>query len=265
MDWIKYRTNLTDAPEVIRMAAQLHADAYAITGRLMKLWSWATDHTADGHVVGVTRDWVDCHVHMSGFASAMIAAGWLVESETGLSFPNWDRHLSDGAKSRALATERKRASRICHGDSVTKAGPEKRREEKRRSKDQKTGAASPQLFGESEPEPVQPAELAFPPELDTPAFRAAWDEYVDHRRKSNIKPLKPHSVVGKFAEMAKWGEAAALESIRQSVDNGYAGLFPPKPLQAAGGTRGDPLASARLRRASTAQGEYATPIKVREI
>ena len=265
MAWIKYTTTLHDCPEVVRMAETLGAEVYSITGRLMKLWTWATDHTTNGDARGVTKAFLDRHVEMPGFSDAMISVGWLTANAKGVTFPKWESHLSNGAKARALTQNRNKSLRSRDAASVTEASPDKRREEKRRSKDKKTSAASPQLFGEPEPEPAQPAELAFPPELDTPAFRAAWDEYTTYRRERKLPKLQARSVASKFAEMAKLGEPAALESIRQTIANGWTGTFAPKTFQGAAGTRGDPLASARLRRASTAQGEYATPIEVREI
>lgn len=129
MSWIKYQTHLHECPEVVRLASGLHTDVYGITGRLMKLWAWATQHSTDGKV-NVGADWIDEYVSMPGFASAMMAAGWLQIDADSVTFPLWDRHLSNGAKSRAMDAERKKVSRKCPDANRTKFGPDKRREEK---------------------------------------------------------------------------------------------------------------------------------------
>ena len=48
-----------------------------------------------------------------GFGAALVRVGWLVETGEGLSFPRFDRHCSDTAKSRALDAKRKAAERAC--------------------------------------------------------------------------------------------------------------------------------------------------------
>jgi hypothetical protein len=62
-------------------------------------------------------------------------AGWLELPETGIKFPNFDRHNSRPAKTRALGARRSKTSRKrnanSNAESVTEPLPEKRREEKR--------------------------------------------------------------------------------------------------------------------------------------
>lgn len=110
-DWIKMRIDLQDAPAVVAMAAELGMDEYAIVGRLHKLWGWADRHLTDGHAKRVTQIWIDQKVSCSGFAAAMESAGWISFDETGLTFPEFDKHNGKGAKTRAEATERKQVSR----------------------------------------------------------------------------------------------------------------------------------------------------------
>lgn len=72
------------------------------------------------------------------------------------------------------------------------------------------------------------SECEYPPPLNTPAFRAAWADWLAYRRERKLSVLKPRSVETKLAELSMWGEAAAIASIRQSIGNGWHGLFPPK-------------------------------------
>lgn len=94
-------------------------------------------------------------------------------------------------------------------------------------------------------------ETAFPVGLDSAGFRAAWLDWLAYRREAKLGKWKPRTVSAKLAEMAGWGEAAAIESIRSSIANGWQGLFEPKV--AAGATfaqirpqpKVDPLPDAR--------------------
>lgn len=136
-DWIKMRTALADDPAVICMADRLGMEEFAVVGRLHHLWSWADSQSRDGHAVGVTGKWLDRYVQRDGFAAAMVAVGWLVESDQGLAFPNFERHNGETAKARGLAANRqqKRRSSVTPGKEQM-SRPERdegvTREEKRR-------------------------------------------------------------------------------------------------------------------------------------
>lgn len=176
-DWIKMRIDLADDPAVISMAAKLGVEEFAVVGRLHKLWSWADRHSVDGHAVGVTQTWIDRHVACDGFAQAMMDAGWLSVDNSGLIFPNFDRHNGESAKKRGLSTERTRKAR-----SVTQSATQmsrsqrdtsvyQRREEKSNSSEivdnqQGDAAASARAVFEK---PKQPGAAA----LAADAMRAA--------------------------------------------------------------------------------------------
>lgn len=215
MAWIKYTTTLHDSPRVVRMSDALECDVYAITGRLMKLWTWASDHTSDGNAVGVSKSFVDRYVGFPGFADAMIVVGWLVQTSGGIVFPEWDKHLSNGAKSRAIDSERKKVSRFCPDSNRTELGLDKRREDKRRTKDKKTEAAPPRSDSVSLP-------------FDSPEFKAAWANWLAYRTERRLAKLAPSSVTAQLAKFAAWGEAASIASIAASIANGWQGLFEPK-------------------------------------
>jgi hypothetical protein len=77
------------------------------------VWEWADDNASrDGHVASVTVVTVDSLVNVTGFGAAMAnVAGWLLADDSGIYFPNYDRHNGKPAKERALAAERKRKQR----------------------------------------------------------------------------------------------------------------------------------------------------------
>jgi hypothetical protein len=143
-DWIKMRIALADDPAVISIAARLSIDEFTVVGMLHHLWGWADTQSRDGHAPGVTNVWIDRYIRHAGFAEAMISVGWLEIDDSGVTFPKFDRHNGETAKTRALAAERKRnqrskvtedegqMSRSERDTSVTRE--EKRREEKKEIK-----------------------------------------------------------------------------------------------------------------------------------
>jgi len=80
-----------------------------------------------------------------------------------------------------------------------------------------------------------PLAQAMPAELDTPAFRAAWSDWLAYRRQRHLPKLIPKSLDAQLKKLAGWGEPVAIASIRQSIENQWQGLFEPK---AGGGTTG---------------------------
>lgn len=112
------------------MAGILGIDPDAVVGKLLRVWSWFDEQSRDGHASVTVRTLLERRAGVPDFVSAMIAVGWLAESNGCFILPNYDRHNGSSAKSRALATVRKQKSRIGHAASVTETGLEKRREEK---------------------------------------------------------------------------------------------------------------------------------------
>lgn len=264
-DWIAMRVDLADDPAVIQIAAMLGIDEYGVIGRLLKVWSWANSQTTDGNAFvtlealqmkrfcnadvtllkrsgndSVTENnencnaasvlcaFVDRQVSTPGFAKSMISAGWLVENERGITFPRFDRWNLQTGKQRLLASKRvakhrsenkpakvrKKVKRKCNGPSVTKALPQNRTEQNSKE--------------EEPPTPLQGDVLQIPIELDTPEFRQLWAEWKAERRSRKVKPYTPTGEAQQLAALASFGLAEAMESIRESLRQGWQGLFKPK-------------------------------------
>jgi hypothetical protein len=126
--WIKIEHSMPDKPEVDGIAVHLKLDHDAVVGKLLRFWIWADQQTIDGKSFQVTDSFIDRLANCSGFASALVAVGWLANRNGRLSLPNFDRHNGQTAKSRALSTDR--VKRLRNDSSVTKALPEQRRTEK---------------------------------------------------------------------------------------------------------------------------------------
>ena len=71
------------------------------------------------------------------------------------------------------------------------------------------------------------AEVVFPSELDSEAFRTAWDRWTTHRKEIR-HPLTPTSVEMQLKELAGWGEERAIAAIEHSIKKGWQGIFEPK-------------------------------------
>lgn len=141
--WIKLETSTTDKPEVIKMARILRIDQDAVVGKLVRVWSWADQHSVDGCNVSITEAYIDRLTAAKGFAKALREVGWLEGEDGSLTFPRFDRHNGNSAKARALESEAKRLRRQMSdnrgsnvgqmSDTLSDPASDQRREEKRRS------------------------------------------------------------------------------------------------------------------------------------
>lgn len=235
-EWIKMRKCLRNEPEVISISTTLNMDEDMVVGKLHALWSWADDVSRNGHAPMVTDVWIDRYLRVPGFTQALVAVGWIEVTDDGISFPNYDRHMSQNAKTRALNSHRKSMSRVnslssfCPDDSVTKARPEKRREEKNIRQEPPLppeGGDSPEPASEPPPAKREPERLPdLPEDLDTPELRQAVADWIDHRRR--LRKKIHANQWPKFIKQLRSLGADAIPAIEASIANGYQGLFPPR-------------------------------------
>ena len=59
------------------------------------------------------------------------------------------------------------------------------------------------------------------------AFKKAWFIWVDYRKEIK-KVLKQSSVDMQWKQFSLWGEKKSIDSIQQSITNGWTGLFEPR-------------------------------------
>lgn len=104
--WIKIETATPDKPEICAIATTLRLDTDAVLGKLVRLWSWVEVNRVAANDLGVTREFLDKLVGRKGFASSLIACGWLTDADGRLGLPNLDRHNGGSAKIRALTAQR---------------------------------------------------------------------------------------------------------------------------------------------------------------
>lgn len=67
-----------------------------------------------------------------------------------------------------------------------------------------------------------------PDALCTPAFELAWMDYQRFRKAAKFKPWKLATIEAQFAEWATWGAETATEALRNSIRQGWQGVFHPR-------------------------------------
>lgn len=101
---------LPDKPEVLAISGRTGINRLEIVGRLFVMWRWFDQHTIDGNAAGVTKVTLsECLFGYSAdtkFIQAVIEEGWLEETSNGIGVVNFDYHISESAKQRALTSKR---------------------------------------------------------------------------------------------------------------------------------------------------------------
>ena len=216
-NWIPVREDIHEDPAILRIADRLGLRPEEVVGYCIRFWSWVSRNCNDGRVTGVSLDRLEQVLSQPGFLHLMCEVGWLdYQNKDGtpvLVIPNFDRWLSQGAKTRLLTARRAQKHRdISRNDaSVTNALPQKQKQ-KQKQKQEKNPPKSPQ--GESLP-------------FDSKDFRSCWDEWLSYC-KSKRKTLPPTTVKRQLAKLGKMSEADAIASLEQSMENNWTGLFEPK-------------------------------------
>lgn len=120
------RTDLTNDPRVLGVAARLGVSSWTAVGLCFGLWAMADTHTRDGRIAGMTGDMLDTTFGVKGFSDALKAVkprAWLDETDDGVFIPRFGDHNGATAKKRAQTALR--ASRFRNAPSVTNGAPSK--------------------------------------------------------------------------------------------------------------------------------------------
>ena len=67
-----------------------------------------------------------------------------------------------------------------------------------------------------------------PEELNVPEFRKAWEDYLTMRRQNKWATLKEATLEAKFEEFIEHGVEESVRALKQSVRQGWRGIFPGK-------------------------------------
>ena len=118
--WLPMRLDLADDPAVIAIFSKTDCvDEAHVVGKLHKVWTWFNRHTTDGYARGVTQEWFDRDIGVTGFTQAMIDVGWLEVDEGGVRLPNFEEFNGASAKKRLQSARRMSKKRQCDTGSVT--------------------------------------------------------------------------------------------------------------------------------------------------
>lgn len=221
-DWIPMRLDLDRDQDVIDLAELLEIPETHVVGLLQRFWSWMSEQTTDGNAPRVTKAWMDRYVcngtSVTGFCDALEQVGWLEQSGRGIRVHDFEKWLSDTAKSRAKTRLRVKKHRNtpleeCNAPTVSKSLLQNRTEQKILE----PAAQSPSSKKTR-------VKVPLPDVLNTLDFKASWERYLTHRREKR-STLTPTASKRLLVKLAKWGEVRAVAALEHSVANGYTGVF----------------------------------------
>lgn len=221
-DWIKMQCSLHDNPKVIRVARDVGLDRYAVLGRLQRLWSWASTHTLDGNLPGMSLRDIDSMLECEGFARALVTVSWVEEvpSPGGLRLPRWDEHNTSSAKMRAMEQRKKQRQRDENpvnqpvprprpADVPMASGQDRDQRESKRREEKKPAAQAKARPAAAPPEPPAPTERA--------PFAVRFAGLADRNRVVAMWNLQPK------VRKAGHGDARFLQAALDSIaDGGWA-------------------------------------------
>lgn len=229
-DWIKIEKATARKPEVLQLAdiLQIHPD-HAF-GLCVRFWGWCDDQMTIGHAPRVTNVTLDAVFGHAGFVTALITVGWLRVRDGSLEVPNFDRHLSDSAKNRALSGERKKKQRA----GVTEMSRSKRdksvtREEKRREESIS--------FSYSETQ----NGVVVPKKMQTPEVQQAVLHWLTHLESKDPLKVPQADSPQMQALWHKWsalGPERLVAAIWHSSSEGFVTLHEPPAPRAVGASGG---------------------------
>jgi len=221
-DWIKVEKATARKPEVLRIAAMLSIHPDHAFGLCIRFWSWCDDQLNKANAVGVTELLLDSVVERNGFASALLEVGWLQARNGSLTVPNFDRHLSQSAKQRALTARR-----------VAKHRGEPKRKSANDPSVTSALAREESLFFLEEREDI-------PLSLKNKEFENAFNAWLVYKRarREGYKPdgIKAAlSVAGKRA--TTYGVQAVIDAMERAMGNNWAGWDQPNAFTQNGKSR----------------------------
>lgn len=200
MNWIKVRDDLHEDPSVLWIAQQLKTRPETVVGYCLRFWGLVSRQTCDGCLKGVAMMSLENAISLPGFGSLLVRAGWLEYDDSDpewpiIKVPKFERHLSEGAKQRALRAEQKRRERVAKTSDKCRKPPTTR-EEKRREESK---------------------ELKF----FTPAFHEFWSAYPA-RSGRKVGKQAAAKLFAAIEDQAAVVSAAANYAASKTAVDGYA-------------------------------------------
>ncbi len=238
-DWIPRTKGFSRKAEVLAIAAATKLHRRFVADLLMDFWDWADAETADGTLPGLTLAQLPGLVPDTdpAFWSAVVASGWLVATQSGLTIPNYERWMGKSAKRRLTKNARQarwRSPGERRKDVGAQAPQKAPTTEPNRTEPNRTRGGTPleNPRGEKRRRAVSEAvSLPLPPGLDTLDFRAAWGKWVAYRHDRRLT-TRADTLQEQLAFLAALGTAGAIASVSEAIRNGWNGLFEPRARSA---------------------------------
>lgn len=218
-DWIPMRTDLWDCPQVMQMLSafcpqnvRIDADTLShkckIIGALHRTWSLFDTYSHDGKLVGYDAETLNRFIGIDHWAENLQHVGWLVVEPQCLVMPDFETWMGRSAKRRMQETRRKKnARKTCPQNVRTHA------DKMRTTGQDRTGQKNT---------PLPP----LPEALDCAEFRAAWDDWLRHRKEIG-HPVKATHAATLLKQCAVWGVSRAVAAITHTITMGWQGLREP--------------------------------------
>jgi hypothetical protein len=73
-------------------------------------------------------------------------------------------------------------------------------------------------------------ETFFPAELDTPAFRQAWAEWLEYRKERRLPKYTGIGLKKQFARLSGWGVEASVAAIDLAIAQNWQGIQEPRAV-----------------------------------
>lgn len=107
-DWIPCEIALFKKREVLAIARQTRRSRHEVGGLLLDFWGWFSSQSEDGEMAGIGVDSLPSIIGADvKFWRVVVGAGWIKDNgDAGISIPNAERWVSNGAKARLQKNRR---------------------------------------------------------------------------------------------------------------------------------------------------------------
>lgn len=247
------KLNTIQHPKLFRLKRRLSLQTWGAVGILESLWHLTATHAKDGAIGRAFTDedianaigWEGCPEQLIG---ALVSSGWLDACAVNrLVVHDWNDHCPDfvrgnlgrlkadfavPTKMEPLPTPVPYTSTLQVYDtpvgntSTVHQSPTPRPKPKP-IQTKPISPLTPQGGEVVTKQSFDPKAIELPAVLATKEFLVTWQSWCDYRSEAR-KKLKHRSAKAQLAELADWGHDAAIQSIYQSIRNGWTGLFLPK-------------------------------------
>lgn len=104
--WIKIEYATIKKPEVRKIGRAIGVTRQHAFALCVEFWMWCDANLKDGQVMGCNLEDIDDIVDQEGFGEAMRQVGWITLEDDRYTITNFDKHLGQSAKNRAMGAIR---------------------------------------------------------------------------------------------------------------------------------------------------------------